>query len=252
VDEEKLADLFKAAVADPPPASFTEHDIATKSQQVTRQRRAALAGGGGLAVVILVVGLLLGTGVFGHTSGSGTLAGGSAGGAQRPSDGSFGNVVPGLASGNAGPNAISPTHFPGSTPKQGGGENGGVGSDAGGTHAGCGPTDRQLAVALANELPSVGAPVATPAALACIPGTRTASYHVHVGGSPDGYITALLVPVNAPTLFSDHAKGTSGDTGPARSGEWTVVVLSQPTGGATSGPVANQIAGIQKALAAKF
>jgi hypothetical protein len=251
VDEEKLADLFKAAVADPPPASFTEHDIAAKSRQVTKQRRAALAGGGGLVVVILAVGLLLGTGVFGHTSGGSTLAGGPAGGAQR-SDGSFGNVVPGLASGNAGPNAISPTHFPGSTPKQGGGENGGVGSDAGGTHAGCGPTDRQLAVALANELPSAGAPVATPAALACIPGTRTATYHVHVGGSPNGYITALLVPVNAPTLFSDHAKGTSGDTGPARSGKWTVVVLSQPTGGAASGPVANQIAGIQKALAAKF
>jgi hypothetical protein len=245
VDEEKLANLFQAAVADPPPASFDERDIAAKSRQVTSQRRALLAGGGGLAVVILAVGLLLGTGVFGHTSSS-TVAGVAAGGANG-SNQSFGR-----GSADAGPQAVAPTHFPGSTPKQGGGENGGVGSDAGGTHAGCGPTDRQLAVALANELPSVGAPVAAPADLACIPGTRSAAYHVHVGGSPNGYIIALLVPLNAPTLFSDHAKGTSGDTGPARSGKWTVVVLSQPAGGAATGPVANQIAGIQKALAAKF
>jgi hypothetical protein len=250
VDEEKLANLFQAAVADPPPASFDERDIAAKSKQVTAQRRALLAGGGGLAVVILAVALLLGTGVFGHTSSS-TVAGGPADSARLPSDQSFGKA-PGLASGNAGPAVISPTHFPGSTPKQGGGENGGVGPDAGGTHAGCGPTDRQLAVALANELPSVGAPVAAPAALSCIPGSRTATYHVHVGGSPDGYVMALLVPLNAPTLFSDQTKGTSGSTGPARSGKWTVVVLSQPLGAAGTGPVVNQIAGIQQAIAAKF
>jgi hypothetical protein len=253
VDEDKLADLFRAAVADPPPASFDERDVAARSGRVTARRRSMLIGAGGLAVVVLAVGVLLGTGVFGHTANGGTVAA-SAGVAQRPAATSgrgFGNVP--LAPPDAGAQVVTPsgTHFPSSTPKQGGGENGGPGPAAGGTHAGCGPTDGQLAVALANELPSVGAAVAAPTALACVPGTRSATYVVH-DGMTTGYVTALLVPVDAKSLFSDRAPGATGHTGPAHSGRWTAVVLSQPTQGPPTGPLANQIAGIQKAIAARF
>ena len=68
MDEDKLADLFRAVVADPPPASFDERDVAAQAGRVTARRRSMLIGAGGLAVVVLAVGVLLGTGVFGHTA----------------------------------------------------------------------------------------------------------------------------------------------------------------------------------------
>jgi hypothetical protein len=253
VDEDRLTELFRAAVADPPPASFDERDVATRSRQVTARRRSLAAGVGGLTAVVAVVGVLLGTGVFGHTASGGTVAA-SAGVAQRTT----GSSGPGFGKGplappDAGAQVVIPpsTHFSSSTPKQGGGENGGPGPAAGGTRAGCGPTDGQLAVALANELPSVGAAVPAPPALACVSGTRSATYVVH-DGMTTGYVTALLVPADAKSLFSDSAARTTGHTGPAHSRRWTVVVLSQPTQGPPPGPLANQVTGIQKAIAARF
>lgn len=254
MDEKKLADLFQSVVADPPPASFDERDVALAAKRADAVRRSRMVGGGALGVVVLaVVGVFLVTGNFGHTSGSGVAAGAGAALAQRSTSNSNGQVFPPLAATNGGPRVISPTHFPHSTPKQGGGEGGRAGP-AGGTHAGCGPTDAELAVALANELPSVGAKTPVPTAVSCPDGSRSAAYVVHntTTGAGDGTVVAILVPVDAVGLFSDGTPGLAGDTGRSHSGRYTVVVLSEPTDGSTTAPLAAQLATVQHALAAKF
>jgi hypothetical protein len=243
VDEQRLSELFQAAAGDGPPASFDETDVAAAARKVTARRRSMLAGGSGLAVVLLAAGLLFGTGVFGHTLREGTTS--SAGALAAPSrsvtnGGTFGHAL-------AGPDVGTPRNFPTSTPMQGGGGAGGVGPDAGSTRAGCGPTDGQLAVALANELPAVGAPTANPAGLACVPGSRSATYQV-----ASGYVTALLIPVASNSLFSDTASGMHSFRGPTASGRWTLVVLSQPAAAGAAGPLVGQVGTIQRAVALKF
>jgi hypothetical protein len=254
VDEKKLADLFQSVVADPPPASFDERDVALAAKRADTLRRSRIVGSGALGVVVLaVVGLFLVTGGFGHTAGSGTDASAGAALPPRSTSNDNGQVFPPLAATNGGPQVISPTHFPHSTPKQGGGEGGRAGP-AGGTHAGCGPTDAELAVALANELPSVGAKTAVPTAVSCPDGSRSAAYVVHntTTGAGDGTVVAILVPVDATGLFSDSTPGLAGDTGKSHSGRYTVVLLSQPADGSTAAPLATQLSAVQRALAAKF
>jgi hypothetical protein len=247
VDEQRLSELFQAAAGDGPPASFDETDVASASRKVTARRRSMLAGGGGLAIVVIAVGLLLGTGVFGHTLRGGSVS--SAGALAAPprsvtSSGTFGHAL-------AGPDVGTPQNFPSSTPMQGGGGAGGVGPAAGSTRAGCGPTDGQLAVALANELPSVGAPVANPTSLACVPGSRSVSYLVD-DGTTNGYVIAVLIPTSANGLFSDTAAGSHSFRGPTASGKSILVVLSQPAPGGTVGPLVGQLGTIQRAIAGQF
>ncbi|HEY3749008.1 MAG TPA: hypothetical protein VGL80_07400 [Pseudonocardiaceae bacterium] len=243
MDEQRLSELFQAAAGDGPPASFDEKDVAAAARKVTARRRSMLAGGGGLFVVILAVGLLFGTGAFGHTLRGGTAS--SAGALAAPpqsvtSRGTFGHAL-------AGPDVGTAHNFPSSTPMQGGGAAGRVGPAAGSTRAGCGPTDGQLAVALANELPSVGAPTANPATLACVQGSRSVSYLVG-----DGYVIAVLVPAASNGLYSDTAAGSHSFRGPTASGRWILVVLSQPAAGGTVGPLVGQLGTIQRAVAAQF
>jgi hypothetical protein len=249
VDEQRLGELFRAAAGDTPPATFDERDIATKSRQVTQRRRSLIAGGGGLAVVVLAVGLLLGTGVFGHTLGRGPAS--SAAGALAPEHTATGGhtFAPALGA----PNVVGPrgSSFPPTAPMQGGAPGGEAGHGAGSTHAGCGPTDRELAVALAGELPSVGAPVAGPATLTCPPGSRTAAYLVP-DGSTTGYVIAVLAPRSATGQVRDTASGSLAYDIPSRSGRWTLYVVSQPTGGRAAGPLAARLAGYGQSLAAMF
>ncbi|HEX3649844.1 MAG TPA: hypothetical protein VHV49_15570, partial [Pseudonocardiaceae bacterium] len=218
MDERQLAELFRAAAGQAPPASFDEQDVAAAARKVTQRRRSVLAGGGGLAVVLLVVGLVFGAGGFRHT-----LSGGSAGEAAAPAH-SGPTVTNGhtLGPALAGPEGVTPPSFPVTSPLQGGVGTGEAGHGAGSTHAGCGPTDGGLAVALASELPSVGAPVAAPAALICPSGARTATYAVS-----GGHVTAVLVPSATGGVVGDPTAGSRSHQGVSVSGKWTVVVVAQ-------------------------
>jgi hypothetical protein len=245
VDERQLAELFRATAGQAPPASFDERDVAAASRKVTQRRRSLLAGGGGFAVVLLVVGLLFGVGGLGPTSGGSSGTVGVAAGPGRPdSVRTNGNSVgPALAVPEGG-SQRSP-NFPTTSPLQGGVSVGEAGPGAGSTHAGCGPTDGALAVALASELPSVGAPVAAPAALVCPSGSRSVTYAL-----PTGHVTAVLVPSATGGVVGDPTPGSRAAQGTAASGKWTVVVVAEPAAGGAA-PQADRLTAVAQAVAAR-
>jgi hypothetical protein len=250
VDERKVADLFRAAAGDAPPASFDEHDVAAASRRATQRRRSMLAGGGGLAVVIVAFVVLLGTGVFGHTLRGGTPTAASAQSGQRGAP--FGqHSLAGPQEGTARPEVRGPNSFPTTPPVQGGGGVGGVGPGAGSTLAGCGPTDRELAVALASALPSVGAPTSPPAAIVtCDRPTRSASYLV-TDGQHTGYVTALLLPAGDPGHYS-AIDGSRAESVHSTSGRWLVTVVSGPAGAGGVPPLTDRLSAIAAGLGRAF
>jgi hypothetical protein len=246
VDEHKLTGLFQSAVRDAPPASFDVHDVAMAAaaeKRTTMRRRTWIIGGGGFVVAFLAVGLILGGGTLGDAL-HGTTSASSGAAGRAPS-----NLAPGAGGGQAPQVQRNGTDFPTATPLQGGGAGGGTGNTAGGAQHGCGPTDGQLAVALANELSSVGAPPqAIPASVSCPAGSRVAAYLVH-DGSDNGYVVAVVTPAG---------KGTAADTalGVARavaaaSGGRQVTVLSVPSGTGATAPLTGALFGIATDLAGK-
>jgi hypothetical protein len=225
VDDQRLSELFRVAVGDAPPASFDEKDIVAASHRVTDRRRSLLLGGGGLVVVLLALGLLLGTGLLRHTVGSGVSGANAVAGGPTP-----------LSTGR-GPEAAVPgliQSFPWSTSVQGGVGTGKVGT-ADGTHAGCGPVDGDLAVALAGELPSAGAQVPVPTSVRCPAGSRSAAVTV-----PGGVVIAVLVPIGSG--FSHPGLDV------ATSGKWTVLVQGAPASAVPAG----QLAAVRQHLAARY
>lgn len=207
MDEQRLSELFQDVVSDTPPASFDERDVATAARRVTVRRQRLLAGGSGLVIVVLAVGLLLGTGRLGHTVGNGAASAGVAAAPAQTSSYGGAAVVPGVR---------TPNSFPRSSSMQGGAGGGKVGAGADSTHAGCGPADGALAVALAGELPSAGAPVAVPVTVTCPAGSRSAAVAV-----PHGVVVAVLLPKGSVV----NQAGVS-----SASGQWTVLLTSSPTG----------------------
>jgi hypothetical protein len=246
VDEHKLTGLFQSAVRDAPPASFDVHDVAMAAageKRATMRRRTWILGGAGFVVAFLAVGLVLGGGTLGDAlRGTSTSAGSAAG---RSTVG--GNPAPRISGGQAQKQGNG-TDFPTATPLQGGGGVGGVGPGAGGTPGGCGPTDGQLAVALANELSSVGAPQAAPASVGCPAGSRVAAYLVH-DGSDAGYVVAVVTPAGKGTA-ADSAVGVARAVA-AASGGRQITVLSVPASTGATAPLTGALFGIATDLAGK-
>jgi hypothetical protein len=236
VDEQKLAELFRAAAADTPPAAFDAHDVVAASRRITARRRSLIAGGSALAGVVLVVGLVVG---LGHTGDSGVPASSAAAGSAR--------------TGTPGANRAQPMmpdeDIPNPTPKQGGDGAGRTGGNA----AGCGPTDGQLAAALANELPSVGARTTVPNTITCPADTRSAAYRVS-----GGTVGVLLIPAGESGVRVDPGVVTS----PHRTASGaSLIVFSAPDVGSgitpntshpETAPDAGQLAGVATGLAARF
>lgn len=251
MDEQKLTGLFQSAVRDVPPASFDERDVAVAAKRATARRRMALAGGGAFVIAVLAVGLVVGGGILGRdplgttTSSAGSAADGRAPAAAGRS--TFGNNAAPRASGGQAQEQVP--SFPTATPLQGGGGVGGVGPGAGGTPSGCGPTDRELAVALANELSSVGAPPqAVPAGVSCPSGSRAAAYLVH-DGTDAGYIVAVVTPAGKPAA-ADPANGAARAVVPASGGR-QVTVLSVPASVGALAPLTGGLIGFASDLAGK-
>ena len=246
MDEHKVTGLFQSAVRDAPPASFDVHDVAMAAaaeKRTTMRRRTWIIGGGGFVVAFLAAGLILGGGTLGDA-----LRGTSSSGAAAGPAGS--NLGPGVSGGQA-QNQVprNGTDFPTTTPLQGGGGVGGVGPSADGTPGGCGPTDGQLAVALANELSSVGAPPqAVPRSVGCPAGSRVAAYLVH-DGSDSGYVVAVVTPAGKSTA-GDTAVGVARAVAPASGGR-QITVLSVPASTGATAPLTGALFGIATDLAGK-
>jgi len=226
MDEKKLAELMKDVVADTPPPTFTHADVTRESDRQRARRRNGLLTGSAFGVAVLAGAAALGVALW---TGQGTPSQIT----SAESDAAAGN---GSASPyelpDEGGNAAAPTErgeqrdFPPETPKQGGSSDGN-GRPAGptGTPSGCEQVDRELAAALAGELPAAAnikvddaVPLST-----CVDGA--------VGGAefslPDGQISVYRVPSNTAVTLDSADSGAVQASSPTSDGG-RVVVLSVP------------------------
>ncbi|HEX8869396.1 MAG TPA: hypothetical protein VF821_27290 [Lentzea sp.] len=184
MDEQKLADLFRDAAHDAPPASFDAGDVRTASRRATLRRRNSIAAGTTLVVVLGFGGVAAGAGWFGTTSDSPSSAAGS---------GQQDNAAPLTELMTPQQQAAQPPTAkdnPGDPSTQGDGSTPGSTGFSTGARAvqGCAAVDRELADALAGEL-SVSPENAVLPAESCSPKSRAASFKI------DGLtVTAIVTP----------------------------------------------------------
>lgn len=238
MDEHKLADAFRSAVRETPPASFDTGDVVTASRRVTARRRRQLAAGSALGVVLLAGGLAAGTGLFGSGPQNVPLAGSPP--SVSGSAGTLGAHTEPNGSQPRGATPLGPNTLAGTAPGHSGTPQSGVES--------CGGVDADLAAALATELPS--APAGTPASAAgsCPAGARAAAVPVR-DGATSGVVTVVLVP-------TANAGRAGPDAGPAAvraaHGGGTLTVASRSASGQGAAPYAAQLDRIATDLAARF
>ncbi|MDX3657503.1 hypothetical protein PV646_09335 [Streptomyces sp. ID05-26A] len=180
MDEQKLADLFRDAAHDAPPASFDAGDVRKASHRATVRLRNSIAAGTAFVVVLGFGGVFAANSWVSQDTGGANVAG------------------PGQKQDNAAESPMTlmeaqppPTNFSGegkstqgdvSTP----GSTGLGTSD--GTVQGCAGVDRELADALADEL-SVSPTSAETPTLSCSTDSRSAAFKI------DGLtITAIVTP----------------------------------------------------------
>jgi hypothetical protein len=224
VDEQRLAELFRDAAGEPPPASFDERDIAVASRDADRRHRRAVRTWGVVAAsVVVLAGVAVGIGSIGQGGG-------------------------GTSSSTASPASVRPFNTgpaPGSARPQGR-----LPDVTGGEENGCGPTDPNLLAALAGALPTAGriGPVAVN--LPCPAGARAAGYQVR-DGAVTGVVAVVLTPAGAtqPLTVLALPRGAVHDTEATASGG-RLTVLSEPAAGATVAPFANLVGPIARQLAA--
>lgn len=195
MDERKLAELFNDAVRDVPPASFDQSDISAESSRLTRKRNTLLTG------TALGFALLAGVVVAGDAWWPSNTTGDSsaAGSAESPANGNdLSSPYEGTTDGPS-QEAAEAQDFPPATPSRGRSSDGNTGSRAGRTPGGCGTADRELAAALAGELPAATSFAEfVPSPLACPEGGRSASFGVQ-DGPRRGLMSIMLVPVDVDT-----------------------------------------------------
>jgi hypothetical protein len=254
VDERQLAELFRAAADDGPPAGFGHAEVVAASRRATARRRASIAGGSVLAVAVLFGGVAVGGGLFSGGGGMGQEATSAGGGAQMsevwPVPAQEG--VPEIA-----PNAEGPTQL--SVPddrSQGTGTSGkvvpwpGLGDDD--ARAGCGQADRELAEALAAQLPAANSELAEPVPDGCPPQARAVAVPVEDGGTT-GWIYVVLAPVggSATDVAVQREDGARGHQVLAASGQ-VLVVLSVPSADGGRPPFGARTSRIAEALRNRF
>jgi hypothetical protein len=229
VDEKKLSELFKDAVRDTPPASFGTGEVRQASQRASERRRSGIIVGSALAIVILGGGAI--TAVTLSSGASNTSASVAAVGSGE-SNGKSGTMYDNGAV--PGPSVLDAPQTPNDRaepPMQGGTPTGDAGT-AGSTLSGCDRADRELAAALASELPAAAKAVnPQPVPFACPTGSRGASFKV-VDGPRSGTLSVVLVPKGVSPGIAPMGIGVPGTQNypvPARQSGGTVYIISQPT-----------------------
>ena len=181
MDEQKLADLFRDAAHDAPPASFDAGDVRTASRRATLRRRNSIAAGTTLVVVLGLGGVVAGTGWFG-TEKSATMNSAESG--QKDESAPTELMTP--------QQAVPQTKdFPGDASTQGDASTpGSAGFTTGAPRAvqGCAAVDRELADALAGEL-SVSPGLAEAPSVTCSPDSRAAAFKIN-----GVTVTAIVTP----------------------------------------------------------
>ncbi|MCP3799239.1 hypothetical protein NLX83_08215 [Allokutzneria sp. A3M-2-11 16] len=262
MDEHKLADLFRDAVREAPPASFDEQDVLGASKLATSRHRMRVATGSAFGVVVLA-----GVAVFGANALNLGADQGGVTAAQTSSEyGATEDGVPlvpftgtqPMPSGVVPPGKttqLPPRSIPEPTSKQGDGGSGSAGPRTSSTPTGCGPADRELAVALAHELPAAAGHTPTPANRSCAPGSKAVSVLVR-DGDVSGVISVILAPPDVKIGTEDVGTrdlppGSKSASAYAPSGR-PLTVVSEPGQGSTSSPFGGRVEELAKKIAEKY
>ncbi|GAA4538851.1 hypothetical protein [Amycolatopsis samaneae] len=238
MDERDLETLFSAAPGEPPPSTFTESDVVAESKRQSARHRSRLAVSTSAVVLVLA-----GAGIFGIVGNV------DFGGPKSASSGIRANSAPVPGQPSAGPARPSGSgeapNFSSASPQQGGDGDGKTGPRVEGT-SGCEQVDRELATALAGELPvPVAADGASPGG-ACTTGARAAGFPL-----PDGMISVAVLPAGAPLDEPRQPAGAAILRLPARGGGTLVLVSVAGTAGHPV-PFAGELGRIAGDLAARF
>lgn len=237
MDEKKLSELLKDVVAETPPPTFTASDVARESDRQRVRHRNGVLAGSAFGVAILAGATALGVALW-----TGPTSAPDATSAESVASGGNGNAAP-YELPNEDNKAAAPTerggaeNVPSETPKQGGYPDG-SGGPAGpaGTPRGCEQVDRELAAALAGELPAaanVKVDDAIPVSLSCPKGATGAAYEL-----PAGRISVVLLPGNV-TMTTQSTGGVEADA-PTEDGR-QVLVLSEPVSPGDTVPFGSDI-----------
>jgi len=238
MDERRLAELLKDAVADTPPPTFDQGDVTAESERQRVRHRNGVLAGSAFGVALLAGAAALSVALWtGSGSGTETAAAGSG---TSPSNGNAAPYeLPDEDNKAAAPTERGEQDSSPETPKQGGSsaEDGGPAGPAS-TPSGCEQADRELAAALAGELPAAAnlkVADALPVSLSCPVDVEGARYDL-----PDGRLTIMRAEpgVTLPTWsLQSGAIEARSTTSTGR----TVIVVSEPYSPGEPGPFADEI-----------
>jgi hypothetical protein len=233
VDDRELETMFADAVGQPPPAGFDADDVVSASRRAQARRRSTITAVCGCFVLLLAgfgaVSVFTSAEPGESLSATATQSsvGGQPGtGPERPSKG---GTIPGF----------STQH-----PMQGGAGNGEDGPRAE-SASGCDKVDRELATALAGELPVTVNTADATAGRVCTTQARAAGFLV-----PGGTISVLLL-AHGVTLDQTAVPVGSARAEKATAAGGTVELISTPDAGAPP-PLADQLPGLAGSLATHF
>ncbi|MGH3518248.1 MAG: hypothetical protein ACRDQ7_12685 [Haloechinothrix sp.] len=248
MDERELETLFRDAAGDAPLPTFSAGDIAARSARETARRRMRVATTGAFAVLVLAgAGLVgvLGPGLDSvDESGQGVT---SAESGDHPS-GESGDA--GQPEAQQGRQDSSDQRGPGSysAPMQGGEEDSKADPQVATGTSGCHQVDRELAIALADELPSTASTAAAPQRGdgPCAEGGGRAAFRVREGAAV-GLLSVAFLPYGAEFRFTPPDDAAYVQARTASGG--TLFALSNPDAG-SSAPLTDDLRRIADTLAA--
>lgn len=246
MDEREVESLFRSAVDEVPAPTFSVGDVAARSARESARARMRVTVAASFAVVVLAgAGLAgaLGSVLDSPGPGSGTSI---AADAADPEQSVLLGQRPGQLERHQSDLAI-PESARASRSDPGPVQGGEGSADALGSQPGCQNVDRELAIALAGELPATTARTgpAEPGAGPCVEGGALAAYRVVDGGAAGLLSVAFLPPGRQQAL--PMPAGRAYAEAPTPSGG-TLVVISDPAG--ETAPLAGRLRRIAEALAA--
>ena len=255
MDEKKLQALFRDAVPDAPDPTFSLGDVRAESGAQRTRHRNLLLGGSALGIAILAGATVLGVALWRGTDSQGAATAASAPGVDA-SSGNNGNRSsdlshedPRVASGGA----EQQKSFPPESPKQGGTSTGNAGPPGpGSTLQGCGQADRELAAALAGELPAAANHDLLAATAVCPYGSVAVAVQV-TQNDRRGLLTVVLTPVDGKVDYpvDGSPQGTVVGTSKTNSGR-AVYVITEPGDGQLEAPFDGEVQRIADGLAKKY
>lgn len=235
LDERRLQQLLRDAAGEAPEPSFTMDDVTAASRRVTARRRSLVAAA---AAVVVGAGAVTGIVVIGPEQQDGRST--ALAPNERPLSGEVAEKNPeGGQPGDGGERGFGVESFPDVSPKQGGGMDGEDGTP------GCQVIDRELATALAGELPVDPIGEAIPYDSCFVEDDRAAAYRV-----PGGTIAVVFDPGGAPGFDVPHEVASVVATATGGGGELAVIGIAADSTDQADVPLRDELSKIAERVAA--